>query len=595
MAEVTGNRRKGAAHSERQPPAAGRFWSRTFALALVGAFLLWAALPPLQFSPLALLAPIPWIVLIRLAEMPGRRPYRAIWAAGFLFWFAMLHWIRMPHPATSIGWVALSGYLAFYLPLYVGLARVAVHRLGISAVIAAPVAWTGLELARGHVLGGFTMASLGHTQYRWTELIQVSDLAGAYGVGFVVMFLAACLGRMLPISDTSTASRSRGAPRGPRHASHRRFALWPAAPAALMLAAVLAYGYARTDRGEEQPAARIALIQGSIDITLQPDPDRPARMHRQYAELSQEAVERYGRVDLIVWPETVFGDMLLTAEQDAAPPGEWSGEPEDFQERIVQAAENSRLRIAAMAKVFEAAVLVGCTRQHFGPEGERIYNAAVFARATGEFVGWYDKMHLVMFGEYFPFADKLTWLYNFTPVNTLGLGVQPGSQPRAFDLDRLRIAPNICYESVVPQVIRRQVNQLAAEGCDPDVLINLTNDGWFFGSNELDLHMICGVFRAVESRKPFLIAANTGISAWIDGDGRIREQGPRRATGTILAEVVRDRRTSLYLWWGDLPAGICLAACALCAAVGLVDRYRRRTRRPEKQPVPSPVPRDAVF
>ncbi len=74
-------------------------------------------------------------------------------------------------------------------------------------------------------------------------------------------------------------------------------------------------------------------------------------------------------------------------------------------------------------------------------------------------------MHLVMFGEYFPFADKLTWLYNFTPVNTLGLGVQPGSQPQAFDLDRLRIAfTNICYESVVPQVIRRQVNQLAAEG-----------------------------------------------------------------------------------------------------------------------------------
>ena len=595
MARVSGNQRRGARRAERQPPAAGRFWSGTFALALVGAILLWAALPPLQFSPLALVAPIPWIVLIRRAEMPGRRPYRALWGAGFLFWFAILHWIRMPHPATSIGWVALSGYLAFYLPLYVGLARVAVHRLGVSAVIAAPVAWTGLELARGHVLGGFTMASLGHTQYRWTELIQVSDLAGAYGVGFVVMFLAACLGRMLPVADTSSGSGGGAAPRGPQRASRGRFVLWPAAPAGLMLAAVLAYGCARLDRGAEPPAARIALIQGSIDITLQPDPDRPARMHRQYADLSREAVQHYGRVDLIVWPETVFGDMLLTAEQDAAAPRGWSGEPEDFQARIVQAAGDSRRRFAALAEVFGAAVLVGAARQHFGPEGEQIYNAAVFARATGKFVGWYDKMHLVMFGEYFPFADKLSWLYNFTPVNTLGLGVQSGSQPRAFDLDRLRIAPNICYESVVPQVIRRQVNRLAAEGRGPDVLINLTNDGWFFGSNELDLHMICGVFRAVECRKPFLIAANTGISAWIDGDGRIREQGPRRATGTILAEVVRDRRASLYLWWGDLPAGICLAACALCAVVGLVDRYRRRARRPEKQPVPSPVPRDAVF
>ena len=254
MARVTGNQRRGARRAERQPPAAGRFWSGTFALALVGAILLWAALPPLQFSPLALVAPIPWIVLIRRAEMPGRRPYRALWGAGFLFWFAILHWIRMPHPATSIGWVALSGYLAFYLPLYVGLARVAVHRLGVSAVIAAPVVWTGLELARGHVLGGFTMASLGHTQYRWTELIQVSDLAGAYGVGFVVMFLAACLGRMLPVADTSSGSGGGAAPRGPQRASRGRFVLWPAAPAGLMLAAVLAYGCARLDRGDHGAA-----------------------------------------------------------------------------------------------------------------------------------------------------------------------------------------------------------------------------------------------------------------------------------------------------------------------------------------------------
>ena len=71
---------------------------------------------------------------------------------------------------------------------------------------------------------------------------------------------------------------------------------------------------------------------------------------------------------------------------------------------------------------------------------------------------------------------------------------------------------------------------MKAAGNEPDVLVNLTNDGWFYGSNELDLHMICGVFRAVECRKPFLIAANTGISAWIDSDGRIMQRGPRRAT-----------------------------------------------------------------
>jgi apolipoprotein N-acyltransferase len=127
---------------------------------------------------------------------------------------------------------------------------------------------------------------------------------------------------------------------------------------------------------------------------------------------------------------------------------------------------------------------------------------------------------------------------------------------------------------VLSHVIRRQVNALAAEGKEPDILVNLTNDGWFWGSSELDLHLICAVFRAVECRKPFLIAANTGFSAWIDGDGRILEQGPRRAPGVIVAEPQIDGRHSWYLAHGDWFAGVCLA---VCVPFGLVGMRRRRT------------------
>ncbi len=94
------------------------------------------------------------------------------------------------------------------------------------------------------------------------------------------------------------------------------------------------------------------------------------------------------------------------------------------------------------------------------------------------------------------------------------------------------------------------------------------------------MHLICGVFRAVESRKPLLIAANTGFSAWIDGDGRILEQGPRRATGTILAHVAPDGRRSLYLRYGDWFAGACLASCGMLALAGLC-RWPRRPQEPQ--------------
>jgi apolipoprotein N-acyltransferase len=119
------------------------------------------------------------------------------------------------------------------------------------------------------------------------------------------------------------------------------------------------------------------------------------------------------------------------------------------------------------------------------------------------------------------------------------------------------------------------VNALAAEGQEPDILVNLTNDGWFWGSSELDMHLACGVFRAVECRKPFLIAANTGFSAWIDSDGRIQQQGPRRAKQVLIAEPRLDEhRRSWYLEHGDWFAGACLLLCGICGLVGLMPLHR---------------------
>ena len=106
------------------------------------------------------------------------------------------------------------------------------------------------------------------------------------------------------------------------------------------------------------------------------------------------------------------------------------------------------------------------------------------------------------------------------------------------------------------------------------MLVNVTNDGWFWGSSELDLHLKCGVMRAVECRKPLLIAANTGLSAWIDGNGRVVRQSPRRQTDVIIADVQADGRHSFYVAHGDWLAGTCFAVCLGLTAFGLWDRRR---------------------
>lgn len=587
--------------------------AKLWLLASFGSILLWASFPPLDLWPLAWLAPIPWVLLIRRDQLGGRRPYAVLALAGFAFWMGVLHFIRLPHWATSIGWVALSFYFAFYLPVFVALSRVAVHRCRVPVILAAPIVWTGLELLRGHLLTGMSMACLGHTQYRWIDLIQLSDLAGAYGVSFVVMFVAASLARIVPCEQSLPI-----APPLQQQGKLRRVAsiLWPLLPAAAVLLAVLLYGHHRIATNSTIPGPRIALIQGSIDVELFDDADsetmiqnRREQIFHEYLQLSRDAVHSGRRLDLLVWPESMFPGSLLTYDPKATKPSWYKKSEADFHKLLEESAKAGPETMAALAKHLDVPLLLGSNRNHIGVDGEKCYTSAVYVGRDGKIVGQYDKVHLVMFGEYMPFVEYAPWLQHFTPLTG---SATPGKGPVAFDLpvggadipvcpsagvkagrqeclphSAFRIAPSICYESVLSQVIRGQVNALAAEGREPDVLVNITNDGWFWGSSELDLHLTCAVFRAVECRKPFLVAANTGFSASIDSDGRILQQGPRRAKGVIIAEPRLDRhRRSWYLAHGDWFAGVCLAVCALLAAVVPCTSLRGRLRRKSK-PLPT--------
>jgi apolipoprotein N-acyltransferase len=193
-----------------------------------------------------------------------------------------------------------------------------------------------------------------------------------------------------------------------------------------------------------------------------------------------------------------------------------------------------------------------------------IFNTAFLISPEGKLRGSYFKNHLVMCGEYMPFGEWFPFIYKLVPIQ----GASRGREFVSFQVGDLRLAPNICFESVMPQVLVRQHNELAAKGQEPDVLVNTTNDGWFYGSPILDIHFQCAVLRAIENRKPMLIAANTGISGVIDGNGRVLERGPKRDTAIIVAEVKPDGRRSWFHTLGDWPAAACLVVSALGAVWG---------------------------
>jgi apolipoprotein N-acyltransferase len=534
-------------------------------LAIGGGLTLFLTQPPADLWLVAWVAPLPWLALVQRPEIRGRRPWLAVWCGGLTYWLLAIHWLRLPHPVTSIGWVLLSVYLACYPLLFVWTARRLVHRWQWPLVPAATVAWVACEHLRGDVLGGFTFAGLGHTQWRWTTLIQLADAVGAVGVSGVVMAGAA------GVAVGLAAVRGRAS---------RWSAAGNVAGAAAVVAASLVYGSWRlaTEPSRDEQPLDVLIVQGSIDTELKHDLAEAAVVVGQYDTLTVEGLadpESPGQPDVIVWPETMWRWPLVEIDpserlpepvlEDVLGPGA-GGTPEGRQARARTLLEAQRFdALAAYARHYATTWVVGVDRQRFiSAAAGRVehFNAAVVMDAAGRMRACYDKMYPVMFGEYLPFADRVPLLYKLTPLRA---GLTAGTRPVVVEVAGYGLAPTICYETALPVAVRSIVLRLAAAGRRPDVIVNLTNDGWFWGSSELDMHLAAAIFRAVEVRTPIVVAANTGISAAIDGSGRLLVAGPRQDTATLRVGIHRDGRWSPWLTAGTIPTGMTLAVVAVLA------------------------------
>jgi apolipoprotein N-acyltransferase len=532
----------------------------TLRWAVLGGLLLWASLPPLGgkwFGWIGWLAPVPWLWLARLPQLSGRRPYWALWIGGAVFWLSTNHWLLKPHPATSVGWLALSLYLAAFTPLIVGLSRVAA-RLGVGIVVAGPILWVAADEARAYMWTGFSMSSLVHSQVDYLPLIQCADLCGEFGVTLLMVTVSAAIARSLPLTRGGAGRLGAWSPG------------WLVV-GVLIVGGMAAYGVVRPKQIEDGSRhLKIALIQGSFDSQLEFDPNRAPQIYRTYLKLSEEAVAADPSAQLVVWPETMFPFPYWQWKEGFT----YRFSPEFGPDQIRATGEFTLDKLLAAARTLDRPMLVGIPAGEFEGDKMRGYNSALFVHADGTPGVRYDKQHRVIFGEFTPLADVIPFLHYLTPLTGV---VEAGAEPRSFEVAGVRLSPNICYETTLARVIRRQLVELGAKGEEPDVLVNVTNDGWFYGSSELDIHLACGVFRAVECRKPLVIAANTGFSAQIDPRGRVVWQGPRREEGAFTADVAAPATAgpTFYIRYGDWLAQVCLAAGFLLAAIGL---WQRRTR-----------------
>jgi apolipoprotein N-acyltransferase len=341
----------------------------------------------------------------------------------------------------------------------------------------------------------------------------------------------------------------------------------------------LCYGVYRVTTASFHDGPKLALLQSNIEQSHKMKGD-PYAIAREIQRLLKTAMSRLDRPDLIVWPETSypFGFISIDPRVDEATPARQvhsiapALSTSDWTEKQKAIASN----LHSWTDEVGVPMLVGSVFYDHQPAALERYNSCILFEPNVRSIHFYHKMHLVPFGEYVPFVESLPWLVALTPyrgdrVPSLSFGREASILP----LGHYRLAASVCFEDTIPQVIGRFFDP-GREGGQPDVLINASNDGWFHGSEELDMHLAIGVFRAVEHRVPLARAVNTGLSALVDGNGEIRDVLPKDRSGVLSATVPLDDRISLYSRSGDWLGRSCLAILIGFLPLALVKQARAR-------------------
>jgi apolipoprotein N-acyltransferase len=556
------------------PRLGGRVPTHPLVLGVASGVLLWFAFPPAGWSWLGWVALVPLFLLVK-SDRSRAAIYFGAWLGGLAFWLLALNWILCIDPSAALGWVVMAGVLSLFWPAWLAMTRLGTIRLGLPLMIAAPVVWVASEYVRAYMFTGFPWYYLAHTQYRHLPLIQIADFSGSLGLSLLMATAGAF------VVDALTLPLLHPSPRGPRltRPMARR-----AGVLAVALVATITYGLARLATARFTPGPRVALLQSNL-MQRYRSAITAEQIEKIYLHLVERAAKAEPRPELIVWPETSYPYGFVAVDKDLAA---------DELARQVQAydpgstvAEWLHKRDAVSNQLhgwtdaLGIPMVVGSLTYDFRSGGLNRYNSAILFEPGKTTIQSYHKLHLVPFGEYVPLLQTFPWLTALTPyrdghVPTLAFG----GRPDWFDEGKYRYATAICFEDTVPQVTRRLFAEIK-DGRSPDLLLNLSNDGWFAsrdddgtirGTSEHRMHLAASVFRAVEHRVPLARAANTGISSVVDGNGRVIAELPAAKEDVLITEVPLDPRTGLYTTVGDWVGQGCLAITIGLIPLGLRKR-----------------------
>jgi len=489
------------------------------AAAVLSGILMFLSFPPFEIAFLGWVALVP--LTIACAGVAPRRAAFLGWLAGAVFFLGTLYWLR--HVSWP-GFVALAFYCALYFipfALFISLRRCAWRSMArfknIGWMFGAAAVWAASEYLRAHLVTGFPWNPLGVSQYAQGSLIQIAAWGGVPMLSALMVFAN--------VASAATLMQYIGGLRSSGYRLHLELM------AALFLVALASSFGLRVllDEAPEGDPVRVALIQPNIPEVGNWELADPELSYTRLEELSDLA-RRTLDLDLIVWPETALPDCVRYSTRSA-----------DLVRQIVTIAG--------------VPLLVGSMDTIWRPDGEPdVYNGSMLFNARGELLETYYKQHLVLFGEYIPFDEKIPLINALTPI---GSSFTPGEEATQFNLpgDSRAFSVLICFEDTLPHLARRAARRGARW------LVNQTNDSWFDPDCGSKQHMANAIFRCVETRLPMVRCTNTGITCAIDPKGKILKTLPARTEGFTVVEVVpadASRGPTFYTRFGDLFAQACL-------------------------------------
>lgn len=490
--------------------------------------------------------------------------FKSGYVAGVAFFIPNLFWIRHSSRVmlggarddTWVGWgpellgyaalIGLAGYCALYFGLWAwfvgrfarprpitltrdGWWQSTLHSLGCSFLAAG--AWVACEWLRSTtVFTGFGWNGLGVAFHRNAVLIQAADLVGVMGLSFLPVFVACTAWNS--ITRFYSTYHSNGTCR-----SRLDFTL------ALILVLITgSYGMLKLSVvPSESTKIRVAMVQPNV---AQADTMSGAVGERTYERLRDFTRMYAPDRDLVIWPESAL-PVNLNDKYDQLPEG-WHA-----------AFFNELLELS------DSHLLTGT--EIYDPDGTS-HVSAVLMHDDFQSRQEHHKVHLVPFGEYLPLRDY--WPFSILrPIFPGDFDAGQQTAPLKFK-GQISIIPLICFEDTVGRVARRFVRE------EPQMIVAISNDGWFINSIETEMHLANALFRAVELRRPMLRCSNIGVTCFISDLGQITSRLEDPVTHDSFIEgvlpgdaVIHDQPLTWYARFGDWFALMMLGICLVIIAV----------------------------